>query len=208
MHADARARFALQSCEACPVQVAWQAFCREGGFCINLSDSFAADCCRPTFPAESSATCVRQVGRQEPVMVLRVDKEKGYIDLSKRRVSPEDIAACEERYNRSKLVHGIVGHVAETCGIEIEELYQQVAWPLYKMYGHAFEAFKVRRPSQVHQRGSGRMLLWLEACGVETEKQCRRLAGMKRRMAFKLHLKEAFTAWLGDLNQQLEWDGS
>jgi translation initiation factor 2 subunit 1 len=27
---------------------------------------------------------VLQVGRQEPVMVLRVDKEKGYIDLSKR----------------------------------------------------------------------------------------------------------------------------
>ena len=79
-------------------------------------------------------------------MVLRVDKEKGYIDLSKRRVSPEDIAGCEERYNRSKLVHGIVGHVAETCGVEIEELYTQVAWPLYKMYGHAFEAFKVRRP--------------------------------------------------------------
>lgn len=32
-----------------------------------------------------------QVGRQEPVMVLRVDKEKGYIDLSKRRVAAEDI---------------------------------------------------------------------------------------------------------------------
>ena len=28
-----------------------------------------------------------QVGRIEPVMVLRVDKEKGYIDLSKRLVS-------------------------------------------------------------------------------------------------------------------------
>jgi len=84
------------------------------------------------------------VGRQEPVMVLRVDKEKGYIDLSKRRVSPEDIALCEERFTRSKLVHGIVGHVAETCGVEVEELYQQVAWPLYKMYGHAFEAFKAR----------------------------------------------------------------
>ena len=51
-----------------------------------------------------------QVGRQEPVMVLRVDKEKGYIDLSKRRVSPEDIAAAEERYNKSKMV--CAGYVA------------------------------------------------------------------------------------------------
>ncbi|KAK9843518.1 hypothetical protein WJX81_006918 [Elliptochloris bilobata] len=101
-----------------------------------------------------SITKLIKVGRQEPVMVLRVDKEKGYIDLSKRRVSAEDIAACEERYNRSKLVHGIVGHVAETCGVEIEELYQQVAWPLYKMYGHAFEAFKamVNDPDPVFKR--------------------------------------------------------
>jgi translation initiation factor 2 subunit 1 len=38
-----------------------------------------------------------RVGRNEVVVVLRVDKEKGYIDLSKRRVSPEDIVKCEER---------------------------------------------------------------------------------------------------------------
>lgn len=37
-------------------------------------------------------------------MVVRVDKEKGYIDLSKRRVSPEDLAAAEERFNKSKMV--------------------------------------------------------------------------------------------------------
>lgn len=60
-----------------------------------------------------------QVGRQEPVMVLRVDKEKGYIDLSKRRVSPEDIAAAEERFNKSKMVHSIMRHTAETTGSEV-----------------------------------------------------------------------------------------
>lgn len=49
-----------------------------------------------------------RVGKNEVVMVLRVDKEKGYIDLSKRRVSPEDIAKCEERYNKAKTVHGYV----------------------------------------------------------------------------------------------------
>ena len=86
---------------------------------------------------------VIQVGRQEPVMVLRVDKEKGYIDLSKRRVSPEDIALCEERYNKSKMIHSIMRHVAETTGQDVEELYKKLTWPLYKAYGHAFEAFKV-----------------------------------------------------------------
>lgn len=50
-----------------------------------------------------------RVGKNEVVMVLRVDKEKGYIDLSKRSVSPEDIAKCEERYNKAKTVHGCVG---------------------------------------------------------------------------------------------------
>ncbi|KAI5407701.1 hypothetical protein KIW84_053807 [Lathyrus oleraceus] len=34
-----------------------------------------------------SVSSLIKVGRIEPVMVLRVDKEKGYIDLSKRRVS-------------------------------------------------------------------------------------------------------------------------
>ncbi|XP_020518278.1 eukaryotic translation initiation factor 2 subunit alpha homolog isoform X2 [Amborella trichopoda] len=90
-----------------------------------------------------SVSSLIKVGRQEPVMVLRVDKEKGYIDLSKRRVSEEDIQACEERYNKSKLVHSIMRHVAETMQLDLEDLYIHVGWPLYRKYGHAFEAFKV-----------------------------------------------------------------
>lgn len=90
-----------------------------------------------------SISSLIKVGRIEPVMVLRVDKEKGYIDLSKRRVSEEDIQACEERFNKSKLVHSIMRHVAETMKIDLEDLYIHVGWPLYRKYGHAFEAFKL-----------------------------------------------------------------
>ncbi|CAK8537385.1 unnamed protein product [Lathyrus sativus] len=90
-----------------------------------------------------SVSSLIKVGRIEPVMVLRVDKEKGYIDLSKRRVSEEDIQACEERYNKSKLIHSIMRHVAETLNLDLEDLYIHIAWPLYHKYGHAFEAFKI-----------------------------------------------------------------
>lgn len=136
-----------------------------------------------------------RVGRNEVVVVLRVDKEKGYIDLSKRRVSPEDIVKCEERYMKSKTVSSILRHVAskvpsvngegedpqavsvpepaekenkraarkarqaaqEEDGIiieheipgvggnedeKLEQLYEQVAWPLGKKFGHPYDAFK------------------------------------------------------------------
>ncbi|CAA7023506.1 unnamed protein product [Microthlaspi erraticum] len=90
-----------------------------------------------------SVSSLVKVGRIEPVMVLRVEKDKGYIDLSKRRVSEDDIKTCEERYSKSKLVHSIMRHVAETLSIDLEELYENIGWPLYKKHGHAFEAFKI-----------------------------------------------------------------
>jgi translation initiation factor 2 subunit 1 len=84
-----------------------------------------------------------RVGRNEVVVVLRVDKDKGYIDLSKRRVSPEDIVKCEERYNKGKMVHSIMRHVAEKTNTPIEDLYQTIGWPLNKKYGHSIDAFKL-----------------------------------------------------------------
>jgi len=82
------------------------------------------------------------VGRQEVVVVLRVDKEKGYIDLSKRRVSAEEIAKCEEKYQKSKAVHSIMRHVAETMHMPLDELYSKFGWKLYRKYGHAYDGFK------------------------------------------------------------------
>lgn len=84
-----------------------------------------------------------RVGRNEVVVVLRVDKEKGYIDLSKRRVSPEDVVKCEERFNKSKAVHSIMRHIAEKHNVPLETMYTTIGWPLYRKYGHAYDAFKL-----------------------------------------------------------------
>ncbi|KAI6126920.1 eukaryotic translation initiation factor 2 subunit alpha [Pisolithus sp. B1] len=99
-----------------------------------------------------------RVGRNEVVVVLRVDREKGYIDLSKRRVSPEDIVKCDERYTKSKTVASIMRHVASKLpaaaaeeGADagsseeaaLEKLYDEIAWPLGRTYGHPYDAFKL-----------------------------------------------------------------
>ncbi|OMJ07229.1 Eukaryotic translation initiation factor 2 subunit alpha [Smittium culicis] len=84
-----------------------------------------------------------RVGKKEVVVVLRVDKDKGYIDLSKRRVTPEEAAKCEEKYQKSKAVHSIMKHVAKKTETDVEELYKSFGWPLYKKYGHAYDAFKL-----------------------------------------------------------------
>lgn len=66
----------------------------------------------------------------------------GYIDLSKRRVSPEEITAAEDKYNKAKEVHSIMQHVAKVCQTSLEGLYVNFGWPLYRTHGHAYDAFK------------------------------------------------------------------
>ena len=66
----------------------------------------------------------------------------GYIDLSKRRVSPEDVAKAEEKFAKSKTVHSILRHVAERQKVPLKQLYEEIGWPLYKKYGHAYDALK------------------------------------------------------------------
>jgi len=50
---------------------------------------------------------------------------------------------CEERYNKSKIVHSIMRHVAEKTLTPIESLYETIGWPLNKKYGHSLDAFKL-----------------------------------------------------------------
>jgi len=57
-------------------------------------------------------------------------------------VSAEDVVKCEERFNKSKMVHSILRHVAEKTKEPIEHLYEKIGWPLMKKYGHAVDAFK------------------------------------------------------------------
>lgn len=86
---------------------------------------------------------LRKNGKQEICTVIRVDAEGGYIDLSKKRVTPDDAKQAENRYSYSKTVQSLLRTVAEHCRIDMEILMEQIVWPLQEQYKHhhVLEAF-------------------------------------------------------------------
>merc|ERR1712157_60522 len=87
-------------------------------------------------------TKVLKVGSTEVCMVMSVDKDKGYINLSKKRVEPEDAPPKLEQYAKAKAVHGIMQHVSKNNNIDTEDLCEKVSWPLHQKHGSAFEVFR------------------------------------------------------------------
>lgn len=84
---------------------------------------------------------VISVGKIIPCTVIRVDEVKGFIDLSKKRVSPNDAKQLEDRYAHARTVHSIMARVAHMTQNKLEDLYNAFAWDLYKQFEHAYFAF-------------------------------------------------------------------
>ena len=49
-----------------------------------------------------------RVGRDECAVVVRVDEEKGYIDLSKRRLSDEEKTKCANKFEKVKSLFDLI----------------------------------------------------------------------------------------------------
>jgi len=87
-----------------------------------------------------------RVGRDECAVVVRVDQEKGYIDLSKRRLSDEEKVKCANKFEKAKHVNSIVKHTADLLGMqtneELEDFMDKTAWTLDAEHHKAGEPYK------------------------------------------------------------------
>jgi translation initiation factor 2 subunit 1 len=89
-----------------------------------------------------SMSQLAKVGRVLIATVIRVDKEKRYIDLSKKQVTAEERRLCEDRYWKAKTVVGIMCTAALELKMLPIDLMNSVAWPLYRNGTHAYDQLK------------------------------------------------------------------
>lgn len=96
-----------------------------------------------------SISKLTRVGNIEVCLVLRVDADRGYIDLSKKRVHREDEMKAKEAFGKAKLVHGIMRHVATITKQPLAEVCGLISWKLYGALGPAKAYDALRR--MVHE---------------------------------------------------------
>lgn len=81
-------------------------------------------------------------GRQIVCKVLRIDRQKGHIDLSLRRVNSHQRAAKLEEIKQETKAETLVQHLAKRLQQPAEEMYKKIAEIVFKEYSHLYLCFK------------------------------------------------------------------
>lgn len=85
---------------------------------------------------------VIKVGALEGFLVLKVDKEKGYIDLSKKRAQYEEKVDAFEKYYKGKIAHNFMQSISVKCHCSLDTLYSKFGWEAEKEFGSLYKCFR------------------------------------------------------------------
>ena len=97
--------------------------------------------------SEISSSWIRNIrdfvreGQKIVLKVLRVDVEKGHIDLSLRRVTKRERIEKIMFWKRERKAETLLRSVAEKTGLSLEEAYEKAGTPMEKEYG-LYEGFE------------------------------------------------------------------
>ncbi|OAG31712.1 translation initiation factor 2 subunit 1 [Nematocida displodere] len=83
-----------------------------------------------------------KIGTLEGFAVLKVDREKGYIDLSKKRAQYEDKLHAFERYYKGKMAHNFMQSICIRSDLDIDRLYESFGWAAEREFGSLYKCFR------------------------------------------------------------------
>ena len=81
-------------------------------------------------------------GEKVVLKVLRVDREKGHIDLSLRRVTKREKREKMLLWKQSRRAEGLMRSVSQRLNIPLKDLYEKVWVPLEEAFGTAYEGLE------------------------------------------------------------------
>ena len=97
--------------------------------------------------SEISSSWIRNIrdfvreGQKVVLKVLRVDTEKGHIDVSLRRVTKREKIEKIMSWKKERKAETLIRSVAEKTGLKLEEIYEKAGVPIEKEYG-LYEGFE------------------------------------------------------------------
>ena len=84
-----------------------------------------------------------KIGKKEIVSILRVDKDKNYIDVSKRQITETEVGHMKKKRSYSKLVNLVSNNFARYLCLNFEENRLRWIWQLGREFFHVIRAFKL-----------------------------------------------------------------
>jgi translation initiation factor 2 subunit 1 len=83
-----------------------------------------------------------RIGQKVVLQVLRVDSDKGQIDLSLRRVNKDERRKKLESWKKARKAETLLTSTAAQLGIEVETLYKEEGIKIIDLYGSLYEGFE------------------------------------------------------------------
>lgn len=83
-----------------------------------------------------------KIGKKEIVSIIRVDKKKGYIDVSKRQLAEGEYPCMKKKWFYSKLICSVSCHISKISFTNCEDSKIRWVWPLFRKFGHAIKGLK------------------------------------------------------------------
>ena len=90
-----------------------------------------------------SLKALARIGEMVPLEVLSVDEGRGYIDLSKKKVTDEEVESCKNLFAKSKVVNVLANKLAHRADIPVQSVYENIIWPLHENHdGAVYDALR------------------------------------------------------------------
>lgn len=91
---------------------------------------------------KSSSAFSSKQQKQDVCVILRIDKEKKYIDLSKKGVEASSKAEAEQRYEKGKKLQNLLFPLCDEFNLSMEAVHKLCVWPLDKNDGeHVYDKY-------------------------------------------------------------------